>query len=134
MSEHMIKRGALAKATGCNIETIRYYEKIGLLNEPDRSASGHRLYSPHDEKRLKFIMRCRDLGFSIAELHDLLGLVDSDGYTCGDVLAISKKHTHGIEQKINDLKRLKRTLGRMSAECSGDAVPDCPLIEALFEQ
>ncbi|NNC71786.1 MAG: helix-turn-helix domain-containing protein [Sphingomonadaceae bacterium] len=128
-----MKRGALAKATGSNIETIRYYEKIGLLPEPERTASGHRLYSLDDEKRLKFILRCRELGFSIAELRELLGLVDTDDYTCGDVLAISKQHTHDIERKIADLKRLKRTLDQMSAECSGDAVPECPLVDALFE-
>ena len=73
-----MKRGNLAKATGSNIETIRYYENIGLLHEPDRSASGHRLYSQNDQKRLGFILRCRELGFSIAELRELLGLVDSE--------------------------------------------------------
>jgi MerR family transcriptional regulator, mercuric resistance operon regulatory protein len=130
---HMIKRGALAEATGSNIETIRYYEKIGLLHEPDRSASGHRLYSRDDQKRLGFVLRCRELGFSIAELRELLGLVDTKDYTCAEVLAVTTQHIEDIAKKIADLKRLKRTLDRMSAECSGEAVPDCPLVEALFE-
>lgn len=127
-----MRRGNLAKATGCNAETIRYYEKIGLLPEPERSASGHRLYFPDDEKRLKFIMRCRELGFSIAELRGLLGLVDSADYTCGDVLAVTTQHIRDIARKIADLRRLKKTLEDISAECSGEQVPDCPIIDALY--
>lgn len=132
-SKHMIKRGELARLSGCNIETIRYYENIGLLREPMRNHSGHRLYSPEDEKRLRFLLRCRELGFSISELREMLELVDSDAYTCGEVLSISNRHIEGIKHKIADLNRLKRTLETMSLECSGDAVPDCPLVEALFE-
>ena len=130
---NLIKRGELAQRSGCNIETIRYYEDIGLLHEPMRSESGHRLYSPENEKRLRFLLRCRELGFSISELREMLELVDSEAYTCGEVLTISNRHIDGIKSKIEDLKRLKRTLEGMSAACSGNAVPDCPLIEALFE-
>ncbi|VAV88149.1 hypothetical protein MNBD_ALPHA04-1317, partial [hydrothermal vent metagenome] len=75
-----MKRGELAKSAGCNIETIRYYEKIGLLLPPDRTASGHRIYAEDDRKRLGFILRSRELGFSINQLRALLDLVDSDGY------------------------------------------------------
>lgn len=127
-----MRRGDLAKATGSNIETIRYYEKIGLLPDPARSASGHRLYSPNDEKRLTFVLRCRQLGFSIAELRGLLQLVDSADYSCSDVLAVTTQHMRNIERKIADLRRLKKSLEDISAECSGDQAPDCPIIEALY--
>lgn len=132
MPEQMIKRGELGKATGCNIETIRYYEKIGLLLEPDRSAGGHRLYSKEDRARLGFILRSRDLGFSIEELKSLLSLVDSHGYSCGEVLELTRDHLTSVRQKIADLKKLERTLAGVSAQCEGGDVPECPIIDALF--
>lgn len=128
-----MKRGKLAKSTGCNLETIRYYEKIGLLHEPDRTASGHRVYSPADQKRLKFILRSRELGFSIEELRGLLGLVDSDNYTCGEVLEVTTQHIADIKSKISDLKKLEQTLSQMSSQCAGGEVPECPVINSLFD-
>lgn len=132
MAKQMIKRGALANATGCNIETIRYYEKIGLLHEPDRSAGGHRLYSRDDRARLGFILRGRDLGFSIEELKSLLSLVDSHDYSCGEVLDLTRDHLASVRQKLADLKKLERTLADVSAQCEGGDVPECPIIDALF--
>ena len=132
MPNQMIKRGELAKATGCNIETIRYYEKIGLLLEPDRSAGGHRLYSPDDRARLGFILRGRDLGFSIEELKSLLSLVDSHNYSCGEVLDLTRDHLASVRHKIADLKKLERTLADVSAKCAGGGLPECPVIDALF--
>lgn len=127
-----IKRGALAKASGCNIETIRYYENIGLLNSPERTASGHRLYSPGDQKRLRFILRARDLGFSIEELRSLLSLVDSHDYSCGEVLDLTRGHLDSVRKKIDDLEKLANTLADVSAKCDGGDVPHCPVIDALF--
>ncbi len=128
-----IKRGELARRSGCNIETIRYYEKIGLLNVLDRSGGGYRLYKIEDQRRLRFILRGRELGFSIEELRSLLSLVDSSDYTCGEVLTLTRGHLAGIRKKITDLRRLERTLAEISSQCEGGAVPDCPIIDALFE-
>jgi len=127
-----ITRGKLAKRFGCHLETVRYYEKIGLLPPPTRSAGGHRLYQIDDQRRLRFILRGRELGFSIAELRGLLSLVDSHDYTCGEIFDLTIDHLGSVRQKIADLKRLERTLARISNECSGGAVPECPVIDALW--
>lgn len=128
-----MKRGKLASSIGCNSETIRYYEKIGLLPEPDRTESGHRLYSSDDQKRLRFILRGRELGFSIEELRDFLGLVDTNDYTCADILTVTTKHIAMIDAKISDLTRIKSSLDETVSRCSGGDVPECPIIDDLFQ-
>jgi MerR family mercuric resistance operon transcriptional regulator len=127
-----ITRGKLAKRFGCHPETLRYYEKIGLLPPSTRTAGGHRLYKIDDRRRLRFILRGRELGFSIDELRGLLSLVDSNVYTCGEILDLTIDHLGSVRRKIADLKRLERTLARISNECSGGAVPECPVIDALW--
>lgn len=129
----VLKRGELARRMSCNSETIRYYEKIGLLGVPDRSEGGHRLYAPDDQARLGFILRGRELGFSIEELRGLLGLTDARGTTCGEVLALTRRHIDGIRAKIADLERLERTLVAVSAECEGGNVPECPILDTLLD-
>lgn len=128
-----LKRGSLAKRFGCNIETIRYYETIALLGAPGRTQSGHRLYSPSDQARLGFILRARELGFSVEEIRSLLSLSDSHQYTCGDVLTLTERHLEDIRTKIRDLSRLERTLADMSARCDGGDVPQCPVMDALLD-
>lgn len=128
-----LTRGALAARTGCNIETIRYYEQIGLLPPPPRSAGGHRLYGRDLEKRLNFVRKSRDLGFTIEEIRELLGLVDGGTYTCAEVERLARDHVREIRRKIGDLRKLERVLETMAARCSGGAVPDCPIIDALFD-
>ncbi|MFA6125344.1 MAG: helix-turn-helix domain-containing protein [Sphingomonas sp.] len=132
-ADHSLKRGALAKRFGCNIETIRYYENIALLAAPDRTNSGHRVYSPGDQARLGFILRGRELGFSVEELRSLLSLADSHEYTCGDVLALTRRHLEDVRIKIRDLARLERTLANVSDRCEGGDVPRCPVMDALLE-
>lgn len=132
--QQTLKRGKLAKITGCNIETIRYYEDIELLKAVDRTSSGHRLYSSDDQSRLRFILRARELGFSIAELRSLLSLVDSNEYSCGEVLSVTREHIDSVKRKISDLRKLERTLTEISSHCDGGDVPDCPIIDSLFEQ
>ncbi len=127
-----ITRGKLAKRFGCHLETLRYYEKIGLLLPPARTEGGHRLYQIDDQRRLRFILRGRELGFSIDELRGLLSLVDSNVYTCGEILELTIDHLGSVRRKIADLRRLEGTLTRISNECSGGAVPDCPVIDALW--
>lgn len=127
-----VTRGRLAKETGSNIETIRYYEKIGLMPAPRRSESGYRLYGEAARRRLRFILRGRELGFSIEELRSLLSLVDGGDYTCGEVHELTVEHLESVRTKISDLQRLERTLADMSAQCEGGEVPECPVIDALF--
>ncbi|WP_416877312.1 MerR family transcriptional regulator [Litorimonas sp.] len=126
-----MKRGELAKLSGCNIETIRYYENIGILHAPDRTPAGHRVYSKDDQSRLRFILRTRELGFSIEEIRNLLSMVDANDYTCGDIHALTTTHLNSVSKKISDLQLLEDTLTRISNECGKGDTPDCPIIEAL---
>ncbi len=126
--------GRLSKSTGVHIETIRYYEKIGLLPHPPRTASGYRQYDGEFEKRLTFVSRCRELGFSLSEIKTLLELVDGGNYTCEEVRQITLEHKNSVQRKITDLRRLEKTLTNISKNCKGTTVPDCPIIEALFER
>ncbi|MEM8500804.1 MAG: helix-turn-helix domain-containing protein [Pseudomonadota bacterium] len=126
-----LSRGALAKRSGVNAETIRYYENMSLLPEPDRSAGGHRLYGEDDVQRLCFIRRCREMGFSLEEIHGLLSLVDSQRVSCERVKKIADEHLLDIRTKIADLKMMEKTLRTLSADCSGKDVPECPIIESL---
>ena len=125
--------GKLSDRTGCNIETIRYYERIGLMPAPPRTAGGHRLYSADHEKRLTFIRRSRKLGFTLQEVRGLLRLVDGGEYTCAEVKTLTLDHASEIRRKIADLKKMERVLKGMAAQCEGDLVPECPIIDALFE-
>jgi MerR family mercuric resistance operon transcriptional regulator len=125
--------GALARESAVNIETIRYYEKIGVMPKAPRSAGGYRLYAPEHLKRLTFIRRGRELGFSLDELRDLLHLVDGHAYSCAEVRALTLDHVAGIRQKIADLKRLERVMTLVASQCSGRKIPDCPVIDALFQ-
>jgi MerR family mercuric resistance operon transcriptional regulator len=125
--------GALAGESGVNIETIRYYEKIGVMPTPARSAGGYRLYTAEHLKRLTFIRRGRELGFTLDELRGLLRLVDGHTYTCAEVRALTLDHVADIRRKIADLKRLERVMTNISSRCSGKHIPDCPIIDALFQ-
>ena len=126
--------GTLSKQTGCHIETIRYYERIKLLPKPPRSEGGHRLYDRDQLKRLVFIRRSRELGFSLDEIRTLLRLVDGKRYTCFEVKTITEKHLGDVGKKISDLRRLQKTLRTISSQCDGGLVPDCPIIDALFSE
>jgi MerR family mercuric resistance operon transcriptional regulator len=125
--------GRLSEKTGCNIETIRYYEKRGLLPNPPRTAGGYRLYDSDHLKRLTFVMRSRDLGFSMAEIEKLLSLVDEHQLTCYDMHQQTLAHLGDIQSKIADLERLERVLTEIASKCSDGTVPECPIIDALYE-
>ncbi len=125
--------GALSRRTDCKIETIRYYERQGLLPEPPRSVGGHRLYKEDHLKRLTFIRRCRNLGFTMAQIRQLLGLVDEHQYSCQDIKTLTMDHVEEIRDKIDHLKRLEQALLQMAAECSGESIPSCPVIDALYQ-
>lgn len=125
--------GALANETGVNIETIRYYEKECILPEPARSAGGHRMYKQDDLKRLFFIRRSRELGFSIKEISSLLSLVQVGDYTCAMVHDLTLQHAEKVSEKIADLQKMEQVLLGMAAECGSGDIPECPIIDALFD-
>ena len=126
--------GVLSKGTGCNIETIRYYERIGLMPKPPRSPGGHRLYEEDHLRRLTFIRRSRELGFTLEEVRGLLRLVDGGSYTCAEVKALTLDHAAEVRRKVADLRKLERVLKEMAAECDGGEVPECPIIDTLYQE
>ena len=128
-----LRRVDLARATGCNLETIRYYETVGIMPDPPRSAKGYRSYDETHVRRLKFVMRSRDLDFSLEEIRELMGLVDNRTQTCAEVQAVAESHLKDVQAKIADLARIERVLSETVARCTGDAAPDCAVIDALLE-
>ena len=127
-----LSSGALAREAGVNVETIRYYENIGLMPEPLRTANSYRVYDEADLKRLSFIRRCRELGFSLDEVRGLLGLVDGGDYTCAEVRDLSIVRLGDVRQKIRDLRKMERTLKEMVSQCNGGLVPECPIVDRLY--
>ena len=127
-----LSRGILAKRSGVNSETIRYYEKIELMPDPVRSEGGHRIYNDTHLRRLLFIRRCRELGFTLEEISGLLELVDKGDYTCAEVRDRTTVHLDDVRKKIRDLQKMQRTLKTMISQCDGGLVPECPIIDALF--
>lgn len=125
------KRADVARLTGCNLETVRYYEKIGLLPPPPRGANDYRLYDHTHIKRLRFILRGRALGFSIDELRGLLGLVSSGTQTCAEVRSRTALHLVDVRAKIADLVRIETILSRTIAACTGDTAPECAILDFM---
>ena len=128
-----LRRVDVARATGCNLETIRYYETVGIMPDPPRSAKGYRCFDDAHVRRLKFVMRSRDLGFSLEEIRGLLGLVDDRTQTCAQVQTVAESHLQDVQEKIADLKRIERVLSETVARCTGDAAPECAVIDALLK-
>ena len=127
-------RGELARLTGCNIETIRYYERIGILPDPPRSPRGYRQYAPGDVARLGFVMRARELGFSLEDLRNLLHLVDRGAQTCAEVQRLAGAQLAAVRARISRLQAIESVLDETLARCSGRDVPDCAIIDALWPE
>ena len=125
--------GEMSKRTGVNIETIRYYERIKIMPQPDRTAGGNRQYNYDQLKRLSFIKTSRELGFKINEIRALLEMVDEQDFTCGEVHELTIGHLASVREKIKGLRKLEKALVSMASECSQGNVPDCPILETLFE-
>ncbi|RLA38130.1 MAG: transcriptional regulator [Gammaproteobacteria bacterium] len=126
--------GGLSREADCKIETIRYYEHIGLLPDPPRTAGGHRIYALEQVKRLTFIRRCRELGFTVDEIRELLTLVDGGHYTCEEVREVVVRHLKEVRQRLKSLRAMEKALGKVAGVCSGGTVPECPFIDTLYAQ
>ena len=124
--------GALSKHTGTNIETIRYYERVGLLPTPARSSGGYRLYGTDHVKRLNFVRRARALGFSVAEVRKLLTLADQRRRPCAEVRVVAMAHLQDVKAKIADLRQMERVLRDTVARCEAGSGSHCPMIDALY--
>ncbi|MDR3529509.1 MAG: helix-turn-helix domain-containing protein [Rhodopila sp.] len=123
--------GELARAAGTNAETIRYYERIGLLPAPPRTAGNYRDYSFADVSRLAFTRRARNLGFSIEQIRALLDLADQKEQSCEAVDAIARAHLAEVTRKLVDLAALRRELEALIRQCRRGTVAECRILEAL---
>lgn len=129
-----MKIGELAAATGCHFETIRYYEKVGLLPKPQRTASGYRDYRPGDIARVRFITRGRALGFSLDEIGSLLHLSESPNLACGDVDALARQHLAEVREKLAQLQRMEAELVATIERCRGGQRATCAVLESLAQE
>ena len=124
--------GEVSRRTGCNIETIRYYERIGLLPAPRRSGGRYRLYgAAEDVGRLAFVRRARELGFTLDEVRALLALAAGGGDACSGVRGLAAAHLADVRKRIADLRAMERTLVAAVRRCDAGEAPECPLIGAL---
>src|SRR5919206_4688117 len=124
--------GELAKRGRVNLETIRYYERQGLLPKPPRSPSGYRLFPSDSVRRVRFIKRAQELGFSLREIKELLTLRTASGATSADVRKRAEAKIADIEGKIETLRAMKKALARLTASCCGEgSVSECPILESL---
>jgi|SRR5579859_2109094 len=127
-----LRIGEVASAVSVNIQTVRYYERRGLMPTPSRSRSGYRQYPPDTVHRLRFIRRAQELGFSLAEIQELLALRVRHGTACEAVVRKTRAKIELVSSKIVQLRRLKHTLDRLAAACdSRTPTEDCPVLRAL---
>jgi Cu(I)-responsive transcriptional regulator len=123
--------GEAAEATGVTAKMIRHYEQIGLIKAAGRTGAGYRVYGPNDLSTLSFIRRSRDLGFSIAQIRDLLALWQDRARASSEVKRIANEHIEEMREKMRLLQDMVGTLEHLSANCHGDARPDCPILQQL---
>ncbi len=125
--------GKLAEKAGINLETVRYYEGIGLMPKPKRKDSGYRIYSENDLKRLLFVKRAKELGFTLKEIKELLEIKIETKSTCGDIKHIAEHKILDVELKIKDLQKIKKALKNLVAQCICEEVStdDCPILESI---
>ncbi len=129
-----IRRGELARRTGVNLETIRYFEQTGILAEPPRSEGGHRIYDEHHVRTLAFVRRARELGFTPDEVRAILRLGGPGNAGCAEVRLIASHHLDLVRAKIADLARLERLLASTIERCTGGTAPDCAVIDMIEEE
>ena len=125
--------GEASRLSGVSIETIRYYEREGIISKAERTASGRRTYSDAGISELRFIKRCRDLGFSIQEAVALRGLANEPEGACENVERLGRKHLSDVKTKISELQHLEKALAELVSNCE-KGNPDCPMLDALMGQ
>ena len=124
--------GQIARVAGTGVETIRYYEREGLLDPPARSASGYRHYAPEVVARLRFIRQAKELGFSLREIKELLSLRMQPDTTCADIRKRARHKIAAVDRKIEDLQRIRIALAQLASACKGEGpTSECPILEAL---
>jgi MerR family mercuric resistance operon transcriptional regulator len=127
--------GAIAKAAEVGVETIRFYEREGLIEEPSRRSSGYREYPPDAIRRIRFIRRAKDLGFTLKEVGELLSLRVDPKNTCADVRRMARSKVADVEAKIAELQKIKDVLSRVARSCRGEGPTSaCPIIDLLDEE
>ncbi len=128
--------GDLSRATGCPIETIRYYEKVSLLSAPPRTGGGHRLYNASHQKRLGFILKARSLGFNLEKTRELLSLAENNERSCSEALQLVENNLATVNEKLAELQAIKDSLLVMAKNCQcgcpSAKAPDCTIVDALF--
>ena len=124
--------GQVARRADVGIETVRFYEREGLLDEPDRKPSGYRQYDESVVARLRFIRRAKELGFTLKEIKELLSLRVDPSTTCADVRRRAESKAADIDEKIRTLRRMKRALVKLTKTCAGRGpISECPILDAL---
>lgn len=127
--------GKLASETGVKVVTIRYYEQVGVLSAPARTAGNYRAYNEEHVRRLRFIRRCRDLGLSLNQVRDLLRISSGNPKSCEEVCRLAQRHLSSIQDKLADLQRLASELSRISSTCNGRVpIAECRIMEALCRE
>ena len=129
--ENTMSIGALAKATSTKVETVRWYEQVGLLPAPTRTSGNYRAYDAAHLGRLSFIRRARDLGFSLDQIRALLDIAGQQDRSCEAVDVIAREHLDEVDRKIADLQALRRELDALIGQCRQGRVAECRIIEAL---
>ena len=125
--------GELAHACDCSVETIRYYESVGLLSVPRRAANGYRISSDEHRKWLQFVRRSRDLGLSQDEVRLLIKIARDESAACDDVYALLSSHVQQVNRRIRELEQLENSLTRLRARCTGGESQKCPAIDELMK-
>ena len=123
--------GQLARESKVTPRAIRYYERLGLLQAPLRSGSNYRLFDADSAARVLFVAKCRSLGFSIAEIADLLRIMDDPDHTCAQVAGLARHHLDLIDAKMQTLADMRGTLARSLSRCTGEDVPECAVLDFL---
>ena len=131
MGSGSLSIGELARATSASVETIRYYERTGVLPSPPRTAGGYRAYGADHLARLSFVRRARELGFSIEQIRALLDLADQRGQSCQGVDVIAQEHLEDVDRKLAGLSALRRELASLIGQCRHGTIAECRILEAL---
>ena len=126
-----MKIGEAAATSGCHLETIRYYERIGLLPRTVRAKNGYRDYTAEDVRRMRFVTRGRDLGFSLDDIRSLLRLTANSRLSCAEADRVARRHLADVRERIAELRRMAKELERTIQSCSGGSTADCKIIGAL---